>query len=85
MRLFVARLYDVYMRLLLMKEKWKLELGRFIGNYEFPYVGVWDGFHVLCISKLKQFYNLKKRYAMTNLELVGNNIFLKIKLIALIF
>ena len=27
----------------------------------------------LCTSKLKQFYRFKKRYAMTNLALVGNN------------
>ena len=31
-----------------------------------PMRGAWDGFHVLFIPKLKQFYNLKKRYKMTN-------------------
>ena len=67
--------YDVYVRPPLTEEKWKLELHGFIENNEFPCVGAWDSFHVLCISKLKQFYNLKKHYAMTNLELVGNNVF----------
>ena len=75
-RLLVARLYNVYVRLLLMEEKWKLKLREFIVNYEFSCVGAWDGFHVLCNFKLKQFYHLKKHYAVTNLELVENNIFL---------
>ena len=83
-RLFVARSYDVYGRLPLTEENWKFELRGFIENYEFPCVGAWDSFHVLCISKLKQFYKLKKRYAVTNLELVGSNFFW-IKSIALIF
>ena len=74
-RMLVARLYDVYVRLPLSEKKWKLELRGFIENYEFPCIGVLDGFHVLCISMLKQSYNLKKRYSMTNLELVENNIF----------
>ena len=72
-RLLVARLYSVYVKLPLTEEEWGLELRGFIENYEFPCVGAWDGFHVYVSSKLKQFYSFKKRYTMTNLALVGNN------------
>ena len=47
--MLVARLYDVYVRLPLSEKKWKLELRGFIENYEFPCIGVLDGFHVKTI------------------------------------
>ena len=49
-RMLVARLHDVYVRLPLAEEKWKLGLREFIEKYEFSCVGTWDGFHILCIS-----------------------------------
>ena len=45
----------------------------FIENYEFPCVGVLDGFHVYVNSKLRSFYGFKKQYNMSNLELIGYN------------
>ena len=45
----------------------------FIENYEFPCVGASDGFHVYVSSKLKNFYNFKHRYSLSNMALVGFN------------
>ena len=73
MRLLVARLYKVHVRLTLREEECKLELPRFIENFEFSWGGAWDDFHIYVYSKLKQFYRFKKRYTMTNLAVVGNN------------
>ena len=73
LRLLVARLYDLYMRLPLTEEKWKSELQGFIENYEFPCVGACDDLYVYVFFKLKQFYTFKKRYTMTNLALGRNN------------
>ena len=63
-RLLVARLYDVFVKLPLTGEEWELELRGFIENYEFPCVGAWDGFHVYVSSKLKQSYSFEKRYTI---------------------
>ena len=73
MRLLVARLYNVYVKLPLTEEEWELELRGFIENYESPCVGAWDGFHVYVSFKLKQFYSFKKTLDNDYLALVGNN------------
>ena len=44
----------------------------FIENYEFPGVGVWDGFHVYVSRKLRLFMALRNN-SMSNLGLVGYN------------
>ena len=36
-------------------------------------VGAWDGFHIYISLKLKSFFSFKKRYSMTNLDLVSYN------------
>ena len=66
MRLLAVRLHDVYMRVSLTEEELELELRRFIGKYEFPCIGAWDGFHVYVFSKLKQFYSFKNCSTVTN-------------------
>ena len=49
------------------------EIKGFIENYEFPCIGAWDGFHVYVCSKLKNHYNFKHRYSVSNMRLVGYN------------
>ena len=72
-RVLVAASYDQYVTLPKMDEEWEPEVKGFIEKYEFPCVGMWDGFHVCVSSKLKSFYSFKKRYSMSNLGLVGYN------------
>ena len=72
-RVLVAASYDQYVMLLKTDEEWDSEVKGFIENYEFPCVGVKDGFHVHVSSKLKSFYGFKKRYSMSNLGLVEYN------------
>ena len=54
-----------------MEDELKEELKRFIENYGFPLVGAWDGFDVHISSKLKNFYNFKRRCSVSNMVLVG--------------
>ena len=65
--------YDRYVRLPTTNEEWQNEIRGFLENYEFPCVGAWDGFHVYSNSQLKNYFNFKKRYSMTNLGLIGYN------------
>ena len=50
-----------------------MQLNEFIENYEFPIVGLCDGFHVYVSSKLKPYFSFKKRYIMSNIPIVGYN------------
>ena len=54
-------------------DDWDAELRGFLENYESPCGGEWDGFHVYIESKLKSYFNLKKRYSMSNMGLVSYN------------
>ena len=69
----VVSLYDCYVHLPTTDEEWQSEICGFLENYEFPCVGVWDGFHVYINSQLKNYFSLKKRYSMTNLGLIDYN------------
>ena len=64
-RLLVAHFYDEYVKLPETDEDWEAELRGFIGNYGFPCVGAWDGFHVHVNSNLKSNYSFKKKYTVT--------------------
>ena len=66
----VTHMYDEYVKL---PDDWEVELRGFLENYEFPCVGVWDGFHVYIESKLKSYFSFKKRYSMSNMGLVSYN------------
>ena len=70
-RELVTNFYNDYVKMPENEDKWKEELKRFIDNYEFPCVGAWNGFHVYISSKLKNFYNFKHRYSISNMALVG--------------
>ena len=65
--------YDHFVYLPSADAEWESEVRGFLENYEFPRVGAWDGLHVYISSKLKIFFSFKKRYTMTNLDLVGYN------------
>ena len=70
-RLLVSNIYDEYVKMSNTDEEWENDLRGFIENFETPYTGVWDGFHVYVSSKLKPFYNFKKCYTMSSLGLVS--------------
>ena len=72
-QVLVAKLYDHFVYLPSADAEWESEIRGFLENYEFPRVGAWDGLHVYISSKLKNFSSFKKRYTMTNLDLVGYN------------
>ena len=72
-RVFVATLYNIFVKLPRTIKEWEAELKAFLENYEFPYVGAWDGFHVYAKSKLKSYFSFKKRYSMSDLGLVSYN------------
>ena len=69
----VVSLYDRYVRLPTTDEEWQNEIRGFLENYEFSCVGAWDSFHVYINSQLKNYFSFKKRYCMTNLNLIGYN------------
>ena len=54
-------------------KEWRQETFRFIENYGFPFAAAWDGFHVCSGTKLKIFCNFKKRYPISNIDLIGYN------------
>lgn len=72
-RVMVQVFYDEYVNLPSTEKEWKDELTAFLKDYGFPCVGAWDGFHVYISSNLKNFFNFKKRYSVTNMGLVGAN------------
>ena len=72
-RVLVARMYDTFTVLPKNQAEWETELKNFIENYEFLFVGAWDGFHVCVCSKLNSYFSFKKRYTVSNLALVGYN------------
>ena len=72
-RVFVAMLYNRYVKLPRTDEEWEVELTGFLGKYEFPCAIACDGFHMYVSSKLKSCFSFKKRYSMSNLGLVSYN------------
>lgn len=54
-------------------DEWKAELIAFLEDWGFPCIGAFDGFHVYISSNLKNFFNFKKRYSVTNMGLIGAN------------
>ena len=64
-------MYDTFTVLPKNQAEWETELKNFIENYEFLFVGAWDGFHVCVCSKLNSYFSFKKRYTVSNLALVG--------------
>ena len=52
-RVIVANIYDAHVKLPTTDSEWEAEIWWFLENYEFPCVGVWDGFHVQVSSKWK--------------------------------
>ena len=56
----VGCLYDRLVYLQRNLQEWSQELENFLANWEFPHVGVWDGFHVYVSTKLKNCYSYRK-------------------------
>ena len=56
----VVSLYDRYVHLSTTDKEWQNEILGFLENYEFPFVGAWDGFHVYINSQLKDYFSFKK-------------------------
>ena len=65
--------YDDYVVLPSNEDECKAELNGFLEDWGFPCIGAFDRFHVYISSNLKNFYNFKKRYSVTNMGFVGAN------------
>ena len=72
-RVMIQVFYDDYVVLPSNEDEWKAELNGFLEDWGFPCIGAFDGFHVYISSNLKNFYNFKKRYSVTNMGFVGAN------------
>ena len=70
-RELVVNLFDEYVKMPSTEQEWINEIKGFIENYEFPCIGDRGGFHVYVCSKLKNHYNFKARYLISNVGLVG--------------
>ena len=46
-------LYDEFVKVLQTEKEWVNEFKFFMENYEFPFVGAWDGFHFHVSTHLK--------------------------------
>ena len=57
-RILVQRLYNRCVKLPNTEGERRVHVEGFLENYEFPCVGVWDGFHVYISSKLKNYFSL---------------------------
>ena len=55
------------------EEEWIAAGKGFMENYEFPCVGVWDGFEVHVSTHLKNYCSFKNRYTITNMGLISYN------------
>ena len=65
--------YDEYVTLPTTKDGWKAELDAFLKDWGLPCVGAWDSFYVYIGSNLKNIFNFKKRYCVTNVGLIKAN------------
>ena len=72
-RILVGTLYDQHVRLPETEDEWGAKVKGFLENYKFSCVGTQVGFHVYINSYLKNQFNFKKRYPMTNFRLMGFN------------
>ena len=72
-RELMTHLYGEFIKLPITDDEWVQEIKGFIENYEFPCIGAWDGFHVFTATKLKNYYNFKNRYSISNMGLVSYN------------
>ena len=72
-RELVVNLFDDHIKMPSTEQEWINKIKGFIESYEFPCIGAWDGLHVYVCSKLKNHYNFKHRYSISNMGLVGYN------------
>ena len=69
----VLTLYEEFVCLPRTEADWANECKGFIENYEFPCVGVWDGFHVHVACRLKNYSSFKNKYTVTSMGLIAHN------------
>ena len=62
----VGNLFDEYVKMASTEHEQISQTKGFIENYEFTCIGAWDDFHVYVCSKLKNHYNFKHRYSISN-------------------
>ena len=65
--------YDEYVTLPTTKDGWKAELDALLKDWGLPCLGAWDSFYVYISSNLKNIFNFKKRYCVTNVGLITAN------------
>ena len=66
-------LFDECVKTLSTEQKWINQIKGFIENYELTGIGAWEGFRVYVCSKVKNHYNFKHRYPISNIGLVEYN------------
>ena len=67
----MSTLYDGFVYLPRNGTEWKHELESSLDNWEFPCVGVWDGFHVFVSTKLKHYFSFKKRFSVSSMGFIS--------------
>ena len=68
-----SQLFNEYVYMPTSEEKWMAECEGFIENCEFPCIGACDGFRIHVSTHLKNYYNFKIRYTVTNMAFMGYN------------
>ena len=53
------------------EDEWGKECKNFLENYELPWIGAWDGFHIQAVTSLKDYYSSTNKYTITSMGLVG--------------
>lgn len=69
----VGCLYDGLVYLPRNLQEWSQELKNSRANWEFPWAGAWDEFHVYVSTKVENFYSYKKRYSVRKMGFIGYN------------
>ena len=72
-RVMVSYHYNKFVYFPRSGKEWRTECKIFIKNYEFPYVGVWDSFHMHIATKLKNYHSFKNKYTISSMGVIGHN------------
>ena len=72
-KVMVRYLYDDFVKTPQTGEEWVKKFKSFMENYEFPFVGALGGLHARVLTHLKNHFNLKNKYTITSIGLIGHN------------
>ena len=69
----VRYLYDDFVKTPQTEEEWVNKFKSFMENYEFHFVGALGGLHAHVWTHLKNHFNLKNKYTIRSIGLIGHN------------